>query len=57
MNLRYVLVSDDADQDTIDKAIRLLAARKSAACIASTKDEIQADIDELLEQRTALSAT
>jgi len=53
--MRFILITDDADQPTIDKAIRLLAARKNAACIPSTKDEIQADIDELLERRTALT--
>lgn len=56
-DLRFIVVSDDADVATLDAAIIVLSAKKAKACIASTKDEIQADIDELLERRTALSVT
>lgn len=51
--LRFVLVDDDADVVTLDAAIVVLAAKKAKACIASTRDEIQADIDALLEMRLA----
>ena len=51
--MRYLVIRDDADQPTLDEAIRTLAAKKARACIASTRDEIQADIDELLDRRGA----
>lgn len=57
MNLHYIVISDEADQTTIDAAIIALTGKKTRACIPSTKDEIQADIDQLLERRSALSAT
>ena len=55
--MRFILIRDDADRDTLDAAIQTLAAKKAAACIASTKVEIQDDIDKLLERRLALSSS
>lgn len=57
MDLRFIAISDDADQATLDAAMIVLSAKKAKACIPSTKDEIQADIDQLLERRSRLSAT
>lgn len=56
MHLRFITIPDDADQATLDAAMIVLSAKKAKACIASTKDEIQADMDQVLERRTALTA-
>lgn len=47
--MRYLIVGDDADPATIREAIGQLRAKQLRACIQSTRDEIQADIDELLD--------
>jgi len=55
MRLRFITISDDADTAALDAAITILAVKKTHACIASTKDEIQAEIDTLLERRYGLA--
>lgn len=55
MGLRFIVVDDDADVATLDAAMVVLSAKKAKACIASTRDEIQAEIDALLERRAALT--
>jgi hypothetical protein len=54
-HLRFIVISDDADTDALDAAITVLVIKKGRACIPSTADEIQADIDELLERRHMLA--
>lgn len=54
--MRFIVIRDDADRDTLDAAIITLRAKQSRAVIASTADEIGADIDELLDRRGALTS-
>lgn len=47
--MRYLIVTEDAGPDEICEAITNLRTKQRAACIESTRQEISADIDELLE--------
>jgi hypothetical protein len=46
---RYLVVTDDATPADICEAITNLRAKQRAACIESTRREIGADVDELLD--------
>lgn len=47
--MRYLLVTDDASADDLREAITNLRAKQRRACIQSTRDELDADINELLD--------
>lgn len=47
--MRFLVVTDDADRATLEEAISNLRAKQLAAVIQSTRDELAADIDELLD--------
>lgn len=47
--MKFLVVTDDADRPALEEAIRHLRARQARAVIPSTRDEIAADVDELLD--------
>ena len=47
--MRYLVISDDATPDDIREAINHLRAKQLRCVIASTRAEVAADIDELLD--------
>jgi hypothetical protein len=47
--MRYLVVNDDASADDLREAITHLRAKQRRACIQSTRDELDADISELLD--------
>ncbi|MBZ5736480.1 hypothetical protein K8Z61_18470 [Nocardioides sp. TRM66260-LWL] len=46
---RFIVIRDDAGPADIYAAITALREKQKRACIPSTRDEIQTDIDELLD--------
>lgn len=52
--MRYILIRDDATLEDIEQALILVRAKQRKACIASTRDEIGEDINELLEMRARI---
>lgn len=55
--MRYLIVTDDADRPTLEEAINNLRDRQRRCVIPSTRDELQADIDELLDMLGARGDT
>lgn len=47
--MRYLTITDDASPDDLREAITHLRAKQRTACIQSTRDELDADINELLD--------
>jgi hypothetical protein len=51
--VRYIFIRDDATVEDIDEALTALRARRLAAALPIIRQWITADIDELLDMRTA----
>jgi hypothetical protein len=47
--MRYLVITDDASPDDLREAITHLREKQRRACIPSTRDELNADINELLD--------
>jgi hypothetical protein len=47
--MRYLIVDDEATADDLREAITHLRDKQRRACIQSTRDELDADINELLD--------
>lgn len=47
--MRYFVITDDASPDDLREAITNLRAKQRTACIQSTRDELDADMSELLD--------
>lgn len=54
--MRFLLINDDATAAELREAIVHLRAKQRRACIQSTRDEIGADIDALLDLLAKLPA-
>jgi hypothetical protein len=50
--VRFLVIRDDASLADIDDALHALRDKQRRAVIASTRDEIGEDIDELLDLRS-----
>jgi hypothetical protein len=51
--VRYILIRDDATVEDIDEALAALRTRRLATALPIIRQWITADIDELLDMRTA----
>lgn len=51
--MRYILIRDDATVEDIDEALAALRTRRLATALPIIRQWITADIDELLDMRTA----
>ena len=47
--MRYLVITDDATPQDLREAIVNLWTKQRACCVALIRDEIDADIDELLD--------
>lgn len=47
--MRYLIVDDEATADDLREAITHLREKQKRACIQSTRDELDADMSELLD--------
>lgn len=47
--VRFLVITDDADRAQLEEAVAHLRTKQQRCVIASTREEIQADIDELIE--------
>lgn len=47
--MKFLVVTDDADRPALEEAMRHLRERQATAVIESTRAEIAAEVDELLE--------
>lgn len=47
--MKFLVVTDDADRPALEEAMRHLRERQTRAVIDSTRAEIGADLDELLD--------
>ena len=47
--MRYLVITDDASPDDLRESITNLRTKQRACCIPSTRDELDADISELLD--------
>ena len=56
--MKFLVITDDATLADLEEAIVNLRAKQRQACIASTRDELDRDINELLlDMREARLAT
>ena len=55
--MRFLVIKDDADRPELEAALAQLRAKQQRCVIPSTRVEIQADIDELIELWSARQAT
>ena len=46
---RYLVITDDASPEDLREAILNLRAKQRACCVALIRDEIDADVNELLD--------
>lgn len=51
--MRFLLINDDATADELREAIAHLREKQRRACIQSTRDELNDDINELLDALAA----